>query len=511
MDRPRLIYYNDAHHFHAKRLDPPVSRQKLYQPVDELVGTGVDLLVLGLGYGDVYFHQSKVGRVVGQYQDIWNEFIDWRIMRMVKDAAAMGTDQVREVIGRGRQLGLTVFPSLKLQDCANDEPVWIDRYGLLKMNHGKSVCINELDDTLSMTDWCYDFRLDIVREEKLAMVREILEDYEADGIELDFMFFPLYFRKDEAEKSITLMNEFVAEIRRMANSIGKKQDREVSIMARVRYRRDDNLRIGLDAETWLRDGNIDFVAAQASSSLMDTGVLDGRWLAEAANDAGAAAYFQLRAPRIEDERASHPNIEMYRAFGQTLRWQGFAGMYLGYLPWPFAEDEYQVLREMAFPDVVARSNKRYFLPPSEEMPPNAATDGRQMPLDLQEGKKASIKIVVADDLESAKRDGEMREPILTISYGFYCIEDEVETNFNGEALSLENAEIHEPRRGAYWFRYTLPIGLLRQGENTLEIEIKKATETAGFARSVSKVEIQTRYKDFERPLGLEVKRVAPAS
>ena len=49
--RPRLIYYNDAHHFHGKRVEPPVSIAKLRQPVDEVLGTSVDLLVLGLGYG----------------------------------------------------------------------------------------------------------------------------------------------------------------------------------------------------------------------------------------------------------------------------------------------------------------------------------------------------------------------------------------------------------------------------------------------------------------------------
>ena len=66
MDRPRLIHYNDAHHFHAKRLEPPASRHLLNWPVDEVLGTGVDLLVLGLGYSDVFFHQSAVGRVVGR-------------------------------------------------------------------------------------------------------------------------------------------------------------------------------------------------------------------------------------------------------------------------------------------------------------------------------------------------------------------------------------------------------------------------------------------------------------
>ena len=66
MQKPRLIYYNDAHHFNAKRIEPPASIPKLQWPVDEVLGTGVDLLVLGLGYADVYFHNSNVGRVVGQ-------------------------------------------------------------------------------------------------------------------------------------------------------------------------------------------------------------------------------------------------------------------------------------------------------------------------------------------------------------------------------------------------------------------------------------------------------------
>ena len=99
MGKPRLIYYNDGHHFHGKRIDPPLSLRKLYWPVDEVVGTGVETLVFGLGYGDVFFHQSKTGRTIGEGKEIWENYIDWRIMRMVRDAKEMGTDQLREVGG----------------------------------------------------------------------------------------------------------------------------------------------------------------------------------------------------------------------------------------------------------------------------------------------------------------------------------------------------------------------------------------------------------------------------
>ncbi|MBM3932738.1 MAG: hypothetical protein FJ319_00270 [SAR202 cluster bacterium] len=523
MRYPRLVYYNDAHHFHAKRLDPPVSLRKLHQPVDEVLGTGVELLVLGLGYGDVYFHQSKVGRVTGQGQEVWRDIIDWRIMRMVKDAAAMGTDQVREVIKRGKEKGLPVFPSLKLQDPADDSPVWLDRYGKLKMQHGKSVCLNEVEESLRDTDWCYDYSLDIVREEKLAMVREMLVDYQADGIELDFVFRPRYFRKAEVEKNTPLMSRFVAQVKAIANEVGAKQGRAVPVCARVFHRRDENLKWGMDAETWLKEGSVDYIVGNTPYSVFDTGIKEGQWLADAANAAGAAAY--LRPPRrAYDERSLIPHIEMFRALSQTLAWQGFAGLYLGYLPWPLAEAEYAVLREMAHPDAQAWKAKRYVLPPDETPTYAAGPTDRQLPVTLEVGKRRKLSIWVADDIADAKANGEMRRPVLTIWFVDYCADDKVEVVFNGRNLRWEDAEIvnegaaripgtfpaklkDKPGYNAHWFQYKLEMDDLKRGENSLEVELKYHEPTSGWTSRINQVEIQTRYRDFERIPSFGVERV----
>ena len=169
MKKPRLIYYNDAHHFHAKQIDPPAGIHLLQWPVDEVLGTGVDLLVFGLGYGDVYFHNSQVGRVVGQRKEVWEDFIDWRIMRMVKVGRELGTDQLREVIRRGREMDLPVFPSLKLQDSALPGS---ERCCLLKWKYQAEVCIGDL----GRAQWCYDFAHELVRQDKLALLREVLVD-----------------------------------------------------------------------------------------------------------------------------------------------------------------------------------------------------------------------------------------------------------------------------------------------------------------------------------------------
>lgn len=520
MDRPRLIYYNDAHHFHAKRLEPPASRHLLNWPVDEVLGTGVDLLVLGLGYSDVFFHQSEIGRVVGQGKEVWENYIDWRIMRMVEEAKELGTDQVRAVIERGRETGLKVFPSLKLQDSARPES---ERFGRLKEQHGAAVCIGDA----GRAEWCYDYAQEAVQEYKLAIIGEMLEDYQSDGLELDFCFDNFYFKKDEIQENAPLMTEFVAKVRALAEEIGARQGRKIPLMARVHLHEKDNLAVGLDVEAWLRAGSLDWVVGQDEKVLVDVGI-QAPWMAEVAENAGAVAYY--RPPRrIYDERVGLPSIEMYRALSQTLAWQGYAGMYLGYMPWPLAEREYQILREVAYPQVHARRNKRYLLQPREGvLDEETSTPERQVPEQLLEGETVALNVWVADDVESARRDGEMRPAILTLRFSFFCIEDEIEMRFNGRVLSRAEAEISDERAltipvqlaggmavqaplgfSAHWFRFRLAPEEVRRGANRVEIEVKKLEARAGFVRSINGAEILVRYKDFVRPEGLVLERIAP--
>lgn len=546
MERPRLIYYQDAHHFHAKRLDPPLSLEKLRWPVDELLGSGVDVLAFGLGYGDVYFHDSKVGRVVGQLQDVWDSYIDWRIMRMVQDARELGTDQVREVVTRGKEMGLGVYPSLKLQSC--DRP-GSDRCGLLKWHHADEVCMLEKDDYHPRYEWCYDYAHPMVREDKLNVLREIMSDYEAEGVELDFMFVPKFFKTGEEEKHAHLMTDFIGDVRRLADEVGESQDRKVTVSARVFHQREANLRLGLDVESWLANGSLDLVVGQMSEQFMDTGAFDVGWMVDAAQSTDTGTYVRPTR-RVYDERTPVPQLEMYRAFAQTARRQGADGLYLGYLRWPFSQVEYDILREMAYPDAFARRDKRYILQPREAglvleelvdyqggyaKTPHRTEDEitdppeRYLPADLAEGETVSVPVVVSDDLEGGRADGEVRSPVLTLRFAYFCVEDDVEFRFNGQDLDRDDAEITDERalllplspRGSpfegplgmsvHWFRWQLDVDLLREGKNVVEVEVKRQDKSAGFTRSLNGVEIRTRYKDFERPEGLEVERLAPLS
>ena len=194
-----------------------------------------------------------------------------------------------------------------------------------------------------------------------------------------------------------------------------------------------------------------------------------------------------------------------RALVQTLRRQGYSGVQDGYFPWPFGPREQTILREAAFPEAHIRADKRYLLQPREgEEGEATTTPNRQVPALLQEGKTIRLELLVADDIEAARAEGELRQPILTVRYSFYCADDVITTRFNGRELSREEAEVTDERAltiatklaggmsvqaplgfSAHWFRYRLPLDLLRQGVNTLEVTQVEACPTATFERSIN--------------------------
>ena len=110
---------------------------------------------------------------------------------------------------------------------------------------------------------------------------------------------------------------------------------------------------------------------------------------------------------------------------------------------------------------------------------------------MVEGETISVPVVVSDDLESARADGEMRPPVLTLRFAQFCVEDDVEFRFNGRVLPTADAEITDelatmmplsprgsPFEGplgvsAHWFRWKLDTDLLREGKNVVEVEAKR--------------------------------------
>ena len=110
MQKPKLIYYNDSRHYLMYRYDPPLSRHVLQQPVDEILGTGVDTLFFGLASGSTFLHDSRVGKRWGEGVSDHNSGIMWwRAAKNLERALADGLDPLQVVIDRAHEKDIQMY------------------------------------------------------------------------------------------------------------------------------------------------------------------------------------------------------------------------------------------------------------------------------------------------------------------------------------------------------------------------------------------------------------------
>ena len=359
MRKPKLIYYNDARHYMMYRYDPPLSLHRLRQPVDELLGTGVDTLSFGLASGHTFLHDSKVGLKWGEgVKDHNHGVMWWRAWQNLVQALEAGHDPLKVVIDRAHEKGVQVICSIRINE--GSSPTGENLYMVGRLKYEKpDVMIGEEYPGNPSAATAYDFAHPEVREERLAVIEEVCERYEADGLEIDD-YIRVFFKPSEVEKNTPLLTEFVRDVRRLLDRIGEKRGQRLLLAARAHPVEDANLAIGMDVRTWLSEKLVDLVVPHGDSPLLDVDPLIGP-LAKIAHEAGASLYTPV-AQAPYDDRDHLTTIEMHRAAATNARAAGADGLYLSALPWPHTAREYQVLREMGDPDIYARKAKHYLLP-----------------------------------------------------------------------------------------------------------------------------------------------------
>lgn len=177
------------------------------------------------------------------------------ILRMIE----AGSDPPQVVIREARKRGLDVFYSLRLNDVHDvhrqyrstefaafkeQHPDWMIGPG---HPYGRSTTLN--------------FELPEVRAIKLAIVEEILDRYDFDGIEIDFMRSPPYFIPGREPHLADRLTEFMEGVRRLADRAAARRGRPVLVAVSVNETVEANRLDGFDVQTWVRDGLLDILVA----------------------------------------------------------------------------------------------------------------------------------------------------------------------------------------------------------------------------------------------------------
>jgi hypothetical protein len=508
MDKPGLMYYNDARHYLMYRYDPPMSLHQLRQPVDELLGTGVDTLVFGLASGHTFLHDTKVGLRWGEgMTEHGHGIMWWRAAKNLERALADGLDPLKIVIDRAHEKGLKVICSLRINEGSmpDDGPYMA---GKLKYGRPDLLIGDEAADMPGIAS-AYDFAKEEVRAERLAVIEEVVDRYGADGIEID-EYIRAYFKPSEVEKNTPVLTQFMGDVRKLLDRIGAKRGEKLLVTARVHHNEQVNLAAGADVRAWLGEGFVDMVIPTGGGLerwLFDTNPY-GEWMIEATHAAGAWAYSPLgRIPY--DDRYHEPTVDMYRAAAGTYRATGFDGLYMEGLPWPHTENEYLILRELGDADIYARKAKHYILAPQVGDDEHALV--RHLPVNLEEGKTVTAPIFVGDALDSARADSELEQLTLLVRIVQTGMEDKISFSLNGRDLSIDAAKVRTFYGGTvsysaartglpdrinthYWFEWDLALDLVREGENRLDVRLDYRLKERVEDRVLQSIELRIGYK-----------------
>ena len=100
-----------------------------------------------------------------------------------------------------------------------------------------------------------------VRDHYRNLIAELLERYDPDGIELDFMREPYLFSAGEEQTGAATLTQWLGEVRKLLNAASKRRGHPVKLSVRVPSQPEIAASLGLDAPTWARQGLVDLVVA----------------------------------------------------------------------------------------------------------------------------------------------------------------------------------------------------------------------------------------------------------
>ena len=327
--RPRRIIYNDdGCHGGARGTPEGLIALRVRQVID----TQVDSIYYCTGGGGLFWaHQPQVGEVVGEFVNE-SSAQDAKSMRDGLIALKkLGTDPLAVVVDYGHKNNKEVFWSYRMNNPEDSYAPW----GLSrrKREHPELVMgvpsdWSKYPQTHPKAWWAaWDFAKPEVRDYLFRICEDVCQRYDIDGIELDFIRQPLYFRpnldgRPAEPQHVEMMTDLVRRIRAMTERVSLERGRPLLVTVRAPLSVQSSLDIGLDIPTYLKEDLMDIMIASADYVQMAV-ASRLRDMVDLGHQYNVPVYALLTPPQEPKYRSGKP-IEAWRG-GAMNRWYWGAG------------------------------------------------------------------------------------------------------------------------------------------------------------------------------------------
>ncbi len=325
---------------------------------------------------------------------------------------------------------------------------------------------------------CMDYGAKEVYDHQMALVREYLERYDLDGLELDWMRECFCFKPGEEEKGRAILTAFVREVRAMADSYGKERGRAIKVAARVPALPEASLGWGLDAVAWAKEGLVDMLVPTARWATADFDIPVDRWkelLGETTKDVSLAAGMEIRIQPYPGASAIMSNMETLRGFSAAMLERGADQIYLFNHMHPLAtpiEDIRPIYTQAGRLDTVLDKPRRHVVTYRDITPPNKSI-GNALPAVINETAEANFAIYIGPAPKTGK---------VTVRLGLAespgTKEAQIAAHINGAAC-VSGEDHPEPGQfcgAARVLQFDAPLTAMKKGYNDVAVTLNKGEE-----------------------------------
>lgn len=159
-----------------------------------------------------------------------------------------GIDAYRMAIDCIRKTSTRVFLSVRMNDAHYTDNAAINS----PFATGDDGC-----RTLDGEGMYLDFSQEAVRTRYCAYIEELLERYDIDGIEMDWLRYPTVLPADR-RADFSILSDYMKRVRALLD----RYDKTLSLSVRLLPTEEENHRHGFDAAAWVADGSIDMLTVE---------------------------------------------------------------------------------------------------------------------------------------------------------------------------------------------------------------------------------------------------------
>jgi hypothetical protein len=233
--------------------------------VDQYEGTGVTHLFWNVNYQRVAY-RSAVWPSYWDVPDPEKNITEWP--RTYFELHKLGIDDVfARVVPRCRKRGLSPWISLRMndhhytKDFSRVSPLFFE-HPALRVRGGTGL---------------FDYARPEVREHYGKLAAEVLDRYDVDGLELDWIRTPDNFNAADFDRGREILTDFVRAVRRQTQAAAKLRGHPVRLAVRVPATPEFARGKGFEAVAWAREGLLDMlIPSDWWSGCADTPIEDWR-------------------------------------------------------------------------------------------------------------------------------------------------------------------------------------------------------------------------------------------